>query len=480
MNLARSGAAALCLLVPTIGAAGIAPDSLRLSRSATDVQLSWMAGVGPYSVYRSTNREEVAVPIHHVGTTVELSYDDPLQGLPEPLYFYLVRDFVDCAADVDCDDRDPCNGFEVCDAESGTCTIAPVLERSLVDRPDDFEGPQLHMTYVLPNDGTDDELDINGQLADEVRVAQNWLLEQVGSCLRFDTYQGSLDVTFARLSRTNEELRTDPNFVDQTLRLELEGLGLADPEKLNVVYYGGTTDNNGCGGGAALGGGGPAVQFLVRRTDPHGPLTPCPFFSFVSGPDDVVRDADGVRWAGVALHESFHSLGVVPFCAPDSNGGGHLETISSDIMAFDGTGFDYYTLDESRTQYYDHRNIACLDLANSATWYDAPAVPDPIPGNTVYVEPIFIPCRDEPGTSSASGGVSAQIRFVNVTPRTLQFYWIDFSGVRQPSATLPPFSDWCCGGTSEYHVFVATDADTRECLGLYEMVPGLNRILIVE
>ena len=138
-----------------------------------------------------------------------------------------------------------------------------------------------------------------------------------------DTFQDALDVTFVRFSRTNEEIRTDPNFVDQSIWLELEGRGLDDPEKVYVVYYGGSTDNGGCGGAAAIGG--PAVQFLSRRDAATGVLRACAFFRFVSGPNDVFRGT----WAGVAMHETFHSVGVVPECAPDHDDGArlHLATI---------------------------------------------------------------------------------------------------------------------------------------------------------
>jgi hypothetical protein len=122
-----------------------------------------------------------------------------------------------------------------------------------------------------------------------------------------------------------------------------------------------------CGGAAGIGGGGPAVQFLVERSEAGEPLTPCPYFHHVSGPDDTLRG----HWAGT-------------------------------------------------------------------------------------------------------------IRFVNMTPSPVQFYWIHYEVERQPSELVPAWSDWCCGGTSQYDVFVATDADTGECLGLFEMVPGDNRVLLAE
>jgi hypothetical protein len=468
--------AVLGFLLGATALAGIAPGSLRLDRAGTDVVLGWGAGTGPYSVYRTTAPSGVASPSNHLATTEGLSYTDPSPG--GALQFYLVRDQVICAADADCDDGDPCTGEVHCDVAGNRCIFPAPLPRSTTDRLDDAGGPQLHMVYMLPSDGTDEGMDTSGQLEMEVQSAQSWLAGEAGDCMRWDRYEGALDATFIRLERTEQEIRDDPDWVDQTIRLELEGLGLDDPEKLYVVYYGGTTDGGECGAAAALGGGGPAVMFLVREPSPGQPLEPCPWFTPVSAPTDPVRG----HWAGAAMHESFHALGMVPWCAPDHDfrHPGHLDTISSDIMAYDGTGYSTYTLDMNRSEYYGHANPDCLDLADSAVWHQPVVNPDPIPGRTAYVDPILIPCQDEPFTQSETGGAPATIRFVNTSSRAVQFYWLDFSGTRHPSELLQPHSDWCCGSTTQYHVYVATDEATGDCLGLYEMVSGDNRILITD
>ena len=468
--------AAGCLL-PLWGMilADIAPDSLRLSRSMGDVHLQWGSGAGPYAVYRNTLPQPLAILSNQLVTTAALFYDDPFAALPSGLLYYLVGDLTECSNDSGCDDADPCNGFEKCDLFLGSCGLAPPLPRTTVDRPDDLLGPQVHLTYVLPSDAVDDQLDVSGQLEAEVRVAQRWLQEQTGTCIRFDTYQGSVDATFVQLDRTNEEIRTHALFVDRTLGLEFEGRGLDDPEKLYAVYYGGTTDSDQCGGGAGLGGGGPAVMFLSQVTSPGQPLTPCPFFDFVADANDNFRG----HWAAVAIHETFHALGVVPTCAPD-HFMGHLGTISSDLMAFNGTGFNVYTLDQARDQYFGHGDVSCLDLSNSVVWYAAPPQPDPIPGKVFWEDPVEVDCSMEPSSASQMGGAAATVRFVNTTDMVVRFYWLDVSGNRNPSVLLQPHSDFCCGSTSELHVYVAVDRQTGTCLGIFEMVPGANRIVIAD
>ncbi|MEM7432604.1 MAG: hypothetical protein AAF351_11815 [Pseudomonadota bacterium] len=360
-------------------------------------------------------------------------------------------------------------------APSCLADVPFIHDRSLVDRVDDVSGPKLHLVYALPADAADAELDINGQIQTEMEVALRWLREQTGRCMRVDTFDDAVDVTFVRFSRTNQQMRTDPDFVDQTVALEFEALGLDDPEKVYVVYYGGSTDNGGCGGAAAIGG--PAMQYLVNQNVTDGPLTSCPFFTFVAGPDANFRGS----WAAVAVHEAFHSLGMVPTCAPDHDDQHplHLETISSDLMAFDGTGFSTYTLDANRSEYYGHSNIGCPDLSASAIWEDAAVGADPLPLRTTYTSPQPISCADESVTQSNSGGAAVSIRLVNATEAPVNFYELDSLGIRLSPLTANPFSA-LERTANQGEVFVATDANSGECLGLYELVAGSNRIVIAD
>ena len=353
--------------------------------------------------------------------------------------------------------------------------VPPIGSRSLSDRVDDFAGPQLHLVYAIPADGDDTELDINGQIQTEMEVAQRWLQEQTGRCMNMDTFQGALDVTFVQFSRTNLEIRNDPDFVDQTVALEFEARGLDDPSKIYVVYYGGSTDNGSCGGASAVGG--PAMQYLKSQALSDGSLRDCPFFRLVSSPDDEFRGT----WSGVAVHEAFHALGVAPFCAPDHDDAHplHLETISSDLMAFDGSGFNTYTLDAGRAQYYDHNNTGCLDLADSAVWEDAAVGAEPLPGRQTYVMPRPIACADEATTRPATNGARVLVRFANTTASPLNVYALDESGVRQTAVPIGAFSDpEIEAGIGE--VFVVTDANSGECLALHEIADGFNRVLITD
>jgi hypothetical protein len=87
--------------------------------------------------------------------------------------------------------------------DAGTASareVSLLRDRTTTDMPDDFQGPQVHLPYVVPSDGSDGALDTNGQFEQSIDRIQHWLLSQTGNQgLRIDTYQGAPDITFFRM-----------------------------------------------------------------------------------------------------------------------------------------------------------------------------------------------------------------------------------------------------------------------------------------
>jgi hypothetical protein len=258
---------------------------------------------------------------------------------------------------------------------------SPAVTRNSTNQVDDVGGAQVHLVYAVPSNGPDDRLDQNGRIADQVNVAQLWLQQQVGRRMRFDTYRGAPDITFIRLAKTHQEIRSAG--VDNVLRTALHDAGLDAADKFNVIFYEGPQNDLKCG--AYAGAGGFAVHFL-RRAEASAPdnLLPCQHVIFASPGGEFRQKTEAGTHASTMVHEVFHGLGIVPSCAPDHDStpthSAHLKTITSDIMSFDGTGHTVYTLDTSRKQYYGHGNTDCLDLKNSAIWEDSGPNADRIPG----------------------------------------------------------------------------------------------------
>jgi hypothetical protein len=236
----------------------------------------------------------------------------------------------------------------------------PILsgERTANDLPDDFIGHQIHVMYVLPSDGVDENLATNGTLARSVSTFQRWLVGQTsGQQLRLDTYGGALDITFFRLSRTDSQIASHGAFVRDQIESELVSAGFNHPNKIYAVYYGGGS-NFSCGGGAwppELPG--EVAALYLRGTPPGAP--PCATNSFASS-----EDRPGYLEFAM-LHEILHTIGIVASCAPHHTLRGHVSDSPNDLMYAGSLPWQPSILDTGRDDYFRHNNASCLDLANS-------------------------------------------------------------------------------------------------------------------
>ena len=175
--------------------------------------------------------------------------------------------------------------------------------RALSDRLDDVSGPQVHVTYVLPRDAPDRKLDTELDIAYSVAAFQSWLAQASRLAIRFDLYQGVLDVTFFQLSRTDVEMRSLGAGVVTEIERQLVEAGRLQPTKRYLIYYdGGST--YACGGAAwppIVPGQAAAVYLRACQAAP------------------LVRTPGGFPgyWEFAALHDLIHTLGIVATAAPN-------------------------------------------------------------------------------------------------------------------------------------------------------------------
>ncbi len=237
------------------------------------------------------------------------------------------------------------------------------LERSTLDRPDDTAERQVHVMYVVPRDGADRALDTNGTLKNSVSSFQRWLAAKTkGKALRFDTFNGSLDITFFRLSRTDSEIASNGPFVRDQLESELKQAGRLTSPKIYAVYYDGRSTFS-CGGGAwppALPG---TVAALYLNGLPDAPVS-CSSNAFATA------GAPPTYLEFAMLHEIFHTVGFVPTCAPHHVRSGHVSDDPNDLMwAGDGNwapaGWANVVLDSGHDDYYNAHVRGCLDFRKS-------------------------------------------------------------------------------------------------------------------
>jgi hypothetical protein len=241
-------------------------------------------------------------------------------------------------------------------------------ERSVLDRPDDVEGPQVHVVFARPVDQEDRELDLDGTLAASVALWNAWLAEQTGGpALRLDTCGGVLDVTYFEVPRTDAEVAAEDPYIRNVLEAEMVGAGAIDEDKLYAVYYDGSSTYS-CGGGAwpPLIVGRVAALYL-RGEVPGSP--PC-----LQAFADEGEAPGYLEFA--MLHEILHSLGLAATCAPHSDGAGHTNDTPKDLLYTGPEPWYPDRLDPDQDDYYGHGRADCPDLARSGLLEPMPEAPE--------------------------------------------------------------------------------------------------------
>jgi hypothetical protein len=319
-------------------------------------------------------------------------------------------------------------------AVAGASASTTALPRATADRPDDLAGPQIHVVYAVPSDGEDRHLDDNGTLEGSVASFQAWLAQETGGpALRMDTYQGSLDVTFARLAKTEAELAALDPYLRDGIEDELQVMGFTAPGKLYAVYYDGLS-NYACGGASWP----PVIPGNVVAMYLRGlPTQPVPCSSNVFARADQAPS----YWEYAMLHDLLHGLGFVPQCAPNHHRAGHVTSPNNDLMWAGDVGHWEFPakLDVGRDDYYGHGRGNCLDLAVSPylTGNAVPPEPEPPP-----VEPDPPPAPDVPArprvvafttTKARSGGAFRAV--LRLDARLLRVACTARAGKRKLKAT---------------------------------------------
>ena len=220
--------------------------------------------------------------------------------------------------------------------------------RSETDRPDDISGPQIHAVYVIPSDGVDEQLDLDGTIATSLEATRNWMAQESGMLLRLDTYRGDLDVTFLQLDQSGDALTRYDN--GDVIAENLRRAGLLTrseiSSKIYVIYY--VFDEV-----PTIGAFAPRSMAVVsdRGRDAYSPSP----------------NAYGETELTVA-HELLHTFGAVPSCAPNHIPGAHVSD-DYDVMGVVGPRLPRnIRLDVDRDDYFGHGRSDCLDTANSPFW----------------------------------------------------------------------------------------------------------------
>lgn len=259
----------------------------------------------------------------------------------------------------------------------------PTTERAYADRPDDHPDQyQFHILYVLPANAKDRQIDLDGTISRSVEAVNQWFSEQSGgSTLRFDTYQGQLDITFVQLEMTNKEfldgtVKTyDSNdFNRGYLEQTLERMHVFHPGKIYVAFFDISAAPHACADASHFPDLPGRLAGLYSVANSAG--YPC------------ANDAYGVgNPAGdlTMVHEMVHTLGFASKCGKNhasADNISHTGDDNRDLMWAPAAGSNlswdtsHMLLDPGNDDYFKQNNPNCPDLANSAFLEPLPASPE--------------------------------------------------------------------------------------------------------
>jgi hypothetical protein len=263
------------------------------------------------------------------------------------------------------DTLSPPDARPLADAPSGDCG-----GRALEDRPDESALYQVHAIYLLPSDGVDRELDLDGTLATSVAAWNRWLSSRAdGATLRLDLCAGGgLDITFHQLDASDAEVAAYGRYARDFIEAELATAGFDVENKAYAVYYEGTSTAT-CADAAYPPGliGRASVIYLDGLADT---ATPCRVNMFA-------RSVDAAGYLEhVMLHDLFHIFGAAADCAPSFVGFGHVGDSPNDLMYGGDMPWIPTTLDVGGDDYFGHGRADCVDVARSV--FIEPLPTDPV------------------------------------------------------------------------------------------------------
>lgn len=226
--------------------------------------------------------------------------------------------------------------------------------RSLVDRPDDFSGPRVHVFYAVPKGATDAQLDLGSRIPYSVGAINRWLEGQIGRKVKFDTFQGNLDIQFVRLPMTAAEYTAMGN--NELYRLQAD-IQQSQPQRVDenwLVFYEGAGSGEECGRSTQPTS--PTYAGQISAVFLHGnPKYPC--WSNTATSADASETVDD----HLPMHEIFHGFGAshVP-PATATPGSEDFYKQECDIMYTFGTDecTGRQTLDPFRQFYYNANGFA--------------------------------------------------------------------------------------------------------------------------
>jgi hypothetical protein len=246
---------------------------------------------------------------------------------------------------------------------------------------------QVHLLYVLPTDAGDRKRDLDGKIDTSIQAANDWFYKQSGGPkIRFDTYQGRLDITFVQLDVTSAEIYNaavaqygGAYWIRDILEQQLSNRKIFQAGKIYLGIFEIARHPSTCNDAAHP----PDLMGRLAGLYPSADVE--------RGWKCTDSNAGGNLGAGSTyadlglLHEITHLLGFASACGKNpasAENKSHTGDFNDDLMWAPGPqtpsnvywDTDHMKLDPGNDDYFKHNIPNCPDLANSVFL-------DPLPEN---------------------------------------------------------------------------------------------------
>lgn len=244
-------------------------------------------------------------------------------------------------------------------------------EITSTDQVDEVRDEQIHVVYAVPKGETARTQELYPKIANSIAAWQRWLYAETnGHVVKFDTYQGALDITYVELPRTDKDYAKWNKYKVVEIAKDLDGIlkELPSNKKYMVYLEGGRPyDNEYWACGDTQLDSNVMVQYLLAPT--------C-----FDGKDFAIVDAEPRYLDYVMIHELVHAEGGVAKDAPYEifyhlnskayvvKDGVPTEELvgEDDLMSYSADFYGRKSLDRHRQSYYDPSgSITGANFANS-------------------------------------------------------------------------------------------------------------------
>ncbi|MFQ5890959.1 MAG: hypothetical protein ACE5JR_13085 [Gemmatimonadota bacterium] len=224
-----------------------------------------------------------------------------------------------------------------------------VVERPRRDRPDQFEGPKIHILYASSSArdrSASDMCDLVLSVQRSLASLAAWLTRLSNLALRIDHWAGMFAVDCPLvgpdISVVNLDHLSGPIYQSEALVRTIVDAGFRDADKIYAIYVEGKDERRRCGASFNRQYAFVYMQYteITGRSCGNMPMT-APAADAALGAVDLVM-----------MHEILHVLGAVHPSAPNSNGDVHVSDFDRDLMFEMGPDLQHSVLDVNCDDYY--------------------------------------------------------------------------------------------------------------------------------